>query len=70
MIDALYEFQLKHQQKLEQGKKKKLFGRFNKEPGKEGVGKKKDILRGISAYFNPGEMVAIMGPSGTLLLVF
>ena len=28
---------------------------------------KKKILNGISAYFNPGEMVAIMGPSGLML---
>lgn len=25
---------------------------------------KKEILKGISTYFNPGELVAIMGPSG------
>jgi ABC-type multidrug transport system ATPase subunit len=24
----------------------------------------KDILRGISLYFNPGSMIGIMGPSG------
>ena len=28
-------------------------------------GKTKKILSGISAYFNPGELVAIMGPSGS-----
>ena len=27
-------------------------------------GKTKKILNGISAYFNPGELIAIMGPSG------
>jgi len=27
--------------------------------------KKKKILNGISAYFNPNELIAIMGPSGT-----
>ena len=26
--------------------------------------KTKRILNGISAYFNPGELIAIMGPSG------
>ncbi len=26
---------------------------------------KKTILNGITTYFNPGELVAIMGPSGT-----
>lgn len=28
---------------------------------------KKEIIRGISAYFNPGELVAVMGPSGMRL---
>ena len=27
--------------------------------------KVKKILKGISLYFNPGQLVAIMGPSGT-----
>lgn len=27
--------------------------------------RKKTILNGITTYFNPGELVAIMGPSGT-----
>lgn len=57
MINSLYEFQRKHQQK--QKTKKSLRYSFNKKDGK-----KKEILKGISAYFNPGEMVAIMGPSG------
>lgn len=26
--------------------------------------KEKEIIRGVSAYFNPGELVAILGPSG------
>ena len=26
---------------------------------------KKEILKGISLYFNPGEMASIMGPSGS-----
>lgn len=26
--------------------------------------KKKKILNGISAYFNPSELIAILGPSG------
>ena len=26
--------------------------------------KRKKILKGISVYFNPGEMIGIMGPSG------
>ena len=25
----------------------------------------KEILKGISLYFNPGELIGIMGPSGT-----
>ena len=36
--------------------------------GSEPVGilkKEKKILKGISIYFNPGELVGIMGPSGT-----
>lgn len=24
-----------------------------------------DILKGVSGYFNPGEMAALMGPSGS-----
>ena len=28
----------------------------------------KKILKGISLYFNPGQLVAIMGPSGTELV--
>ena len=28
----------------------------------------KKILDGISAYFNPSELIAIMGPSGTVIL--
>ena len=27
---------------------------------------KKEILKGITTYFNPGELVAIMGPSGII----
>ena len=27
---------------------------------------RKEILKGITTYFNPGELVAIMGPSGIL----
>ena len=35
----------------------------------EGVEEKvKTILKGISLYFNPGQLVAIMGPSGALQL--
>lgn len=30
----------------------------------DGSSSKKQILRGVSAYFNTGELVAIMGPSG------
>ena len=30
--------------------------------------KVKNILKGISLYFNPGQLVAIMGPSGTVCL--
>ena len=26
----------------------------------------KDILKGLSLYFNPGELVGIMGPSGEM----
>ena len=31
---------------------------------KDGSSSKKQILKGVSAYFNTGELVAIMGPSG------
>ena len=27
---------------------------------------RREILKGISTYFNPGELVAILGPSGQL----
>ena len=30
--------------------------------------KRKKILKGISVYFNPGEMIGIMGPSGKIFL--
>ena len=29
--------------------------------------KRKKILKGLSVYFNPGEMIGIMGPSGKFL---
>ena len=32
--------------------------------GKDESSNKKQILKGVSAYFNTGELVAIMGPSG------
>ncbi len=31
----------------------------------KGNRRKKEIICGISTYFNPGELTAIMGPSGT-----
>lgn len=31
--------------------------------------KRKKILKGISVYFNPGEMVGIMGPSGKIFKI-
>lgn len=31
---------------------------------KDKKGRKKEIIKGVSTYFNPGELVAIMGPSG------
>jgi len=34
------------------------------------VQKVKNILKGISLYFNPGQLVAIMGPSGIELVCF
>jgi len=37
--------------------------------GEEPVQKVKKILKGISLYFNPGQLVAIMGPSGTIVPV-
>ncbi len=44
-------------------------GRF-KVHGNESSGKKrkKVILKGITTYFNPGELVAIMGPSGKIIV--
>ena len=32
--------------------------------------KKKRILNGVSVYFNPGELIAIMGPSGIIGPIF
>ena len=29
--------------------------------------KRKKILKGLSVYFNPGEMIGIMGPSGKII---
>ena len=29
--------------------------------------RQREILKGISLYFNPGEMVGIMGPSGGMM---
>lgn len=31
---------------------------------KSNKGCKKEIIKGVTTYFNPGELVAIMGPSG------
>ena len=44
-------------------------GQFNVH-GNESSGKKrkKVILKGITTYFNPGELVAIMGPSGKIIV--
>jgi len=40
-------------------------GTIKTQDGAEPVQKVKKILKGISLYFNPGQFVAIMGPSGT-----
>lgn len=33
------------------------------------LNKKKEIISGVSAYFNPGELVAVMGPSGNPIII-
>ena len=62
MISQLQQFrrQYEQQQQMSRGSRFKKF--LKKKLSKPD--KKKEILKGISAYFNPGEMVAIMGPSG------
>ena len=37
---------------------------------KYGARKYKEILKGISLYFNPGELIGIMGPSGKTNLLY
>ncbi|CAI8009436.1 ABC transporter G family member 8 [Geodia barretti] len=37
---------------------------YEEETSQKKIAKTKKILTGISAYFNPGELIAIMGPSG------
>ncbi len=37
---------------------------------KYGARKYKEILKGISLYFNPGELIGIMGPSGETIIIF
>ena len=39
----------------------------SKKKPKKVVEKTKTILKGISLYFNPGQLVAIMGPSGAYI---
>ena len=39
----------------------------SKKRPKKIVEKTKTILKGISLYFNPGQLVAIMGPSGAYI---
>ena len=47
----------------------KIISNEDKRPEKiKNVEKTKTILKGISLYFNPGQLVAIMGPSGTVFL--
>jgi hypothetical protein len=38
-------------------------------PKPKGRGEQLVILNGISAFFQPGQMAALMGPSGALLLL-
>ena len=46
----------------------KMISSEDKKPEKiKNVEKTKTILKGISLYFNPGQLVAIMGPSGTVV---
>ena len=64
MVSQLQQFRRQYEQQQQMSKcskfKKILKKKFSKS------NKKKEILKGISAYFNPGEMVAIMGPSGII----
>ena len=46
----------------EETKKKNLFSKLCQSSNN----KKKQIINGISACFNPGQLIAIMGPSGRL----
>ena len=43
--------------------KKKMFSKLCQSSDN----KKKQIINGISTYFNPGQLIAIMGPSGSVV---
>lgn len=64
--------------KQEQAKEKKrlsfpgmglLMARHRTSFSGRGSHEEKEILKGMSLYFNPGELIGIMGPSGTLHVV-
>ena len=66
MLDSLQEFQKRYEGKQRRtGNLKRYLSERTIKSNKDS--KKKEIIRGISAYFNPGEMIAVMGPSGTEL---
>ncbi len=69
VISLLLDFakSIKQFQQMHHNNKNKQKGRFKGSlHGNESSRKKrkKVILKGITTYFNPGELVAIMGPSG------
>ena len=66
MLDSLREFHKRNEEKQKRtAKLKRYLSEKTIKTSKDS--KKKEIIRGISAYFNPGEMIAVMGPSGTEL---
>lgn len=62
-IHHLQQLHAKKQQRGEGTEWKHRMQRTRQSTQKE-KGHKKEIIKGVSTYFNPGELVAIMGPSG------
>lgn len=62
MIQTIQQFQQQYQRRKQL--KDKRFHVANVPFISNQKKKEKEIIRGVSAYFNPGELVAILGPSG------
>lgn len=61
LASTIRQFQQLHAHKLNQRKHK---ADWRQRMHKSNKDCKKEIIKGVTTYFNPGELVAIMGPSG------